>query len=258
MKLFCFLLFFVISSTSVHAQGTTLQFPFDINFSPTDARLQRLKIKEIKQVTIYQDSLNGDTLSSYIDYLFTYDSLSVLTSLRWNFRQEYFDFYPRQAIGGPILTNTVPVGRFSFGNTHLYLNPDDSAYYNFVEERYFWKKKRIQRIETFYPKTEADVDIPSEYHLEMQMAGYLPFVTLDMIDTSSFPITITTSDTRKTYENGHLSKEEILIDGKSIRTIEYHYQSFKLEENAYFFPSKIVTKSDDYVTVSYVAYTFYE
>jgi hypothetical protein len=127
-----------------------------------------------------------------------------------------------------------------------------------VEERYYWKKKRIERIETFYPKTEADVDIPSEYHFEMQMAGFLPFVSLDTLNTSIIPITITTSDTRKTYKNGNLFKEEIIIDGKSIRTIEYYYQGFKLEENEYFFPSKIVTKSDDYVTISSVTYTLYE
>ncbi|NVK66389.1 MAG: hypothetical protein HWE22_17490 [Flavobacteriales bacterium] len=257
MKLLSCLLFLTLNTTNAQSQTSTLQFPFEIKFSPTDKRLKELKIKEIKQTTIYTDSLNDDTLNSYIDFLLTYDSISNLASLRWDFRQEYFSLHPRRAIGGPIPTRTESTFTFSFGNTNLYFNPDDSVYYNFVEERYYWENNRIQKTEIFYPKTETDVDIPSAYHPEMQMNGFLPFITLEQSELL-LKVTFNTSEKKQFYDDGRLIKEELIIDGKFIGSTTYDYTYFHLDGQEHPFVSKITTNRQHYTTVSTIEYTFYE
>lgn len=258
MKFLIYALLFGLISNHSYAQLASYDFPVQLKFSPTDAHLRKMKIKNITQRTYYINNETNDTTASYIDCILHYDSLSNLTSLKWNFRQEHFTYYPQPSYNNYSYSHQLPATTFSFGNTHLYLDPLDSTYYNFTEERFQWKENKLLKTETIYQKLESDVTIPEEYRFNMQIAGFLPFITLSDMPDDIFRITFNTREVKQLYEDGLLTKEELVVDDQLVKTDHYSYTVFSANNEKRSLLTKVEEMFTEYPTVTTIEYTFYE
>lgn len=261
MKHLIYILLFGLISTTSYAQLASYNLPLQLKFSPTASHLKKMNIKEVIQRTNYfsGDSVKN-TSTTYIDCILQYDSLSNLHSFKWDFRKEFFAYHPIQS-HEYYYTNynsITPTDTFSFGNTNLYLNPLDSNYYNFTEERFYWEENKLVKTETIYQKLESDVPIPDEQRLNMQLSGFLPFVTFSNMPDDFFKITFTTNETKKFYDDGLLVKEELVVDGQLIKTTHYTYSIFNVNNQQHKLLTQIEEKLTDYPAFTNIEYSFYE
>jgi hypothetical protein len=72
-----------------------IDFPYDVKFDPRNPQLSLLKIKKVERISkhyFYNDTTSlSDTINSEfgLDYVFTYDSIFHLISMKYDFQPEF-------------------------------------------------------------------------------------------------------------------------------------------------------------------------
>jgi hypothetical protein len=200
-----------------------IDFPIDVKFDPLNSKLSLLKIKKVEQISkynFYNDStflLDTNKSKFLLDYVFTYDSIFQLVSLKYDFRPE---------IDLNIPSDNSPVQiKIQNADSRLYKfsTGKDTVYYNYYEKEYIYNKGSLELVKIHKPLRWI---IDGVYSKE-----YLP--------SSEY--------TENTIKDGVIIKKEIFRDGKLFLTIEYFYMSFNLDGHEIKLIERIIEKSQNQV-----------
>jgi len=200
-----------------------IDFPNDVKFDPRNSKLSSLKIKKVEQISkynFYNDStfLLDTTKSKFLlDYVFTYDSIFQLVSLKYDFRPEIDLNIPsdNSPIQIKIQNADSRLYKFSTGK--------DTVYYNYYEKEYIYNKGSLELVKIHKPLRWI---IDGVYSKE-----YLP----------------SSECTENTIKDGVIIKKEIFRDGKLFLTTEYFYKSFNLDGREIKLIERIIEKSQNQV-----------
>lgn len=200
-----------------------IDFPNDVKFDPRNSKLSSLKIKKVEQLSkynFYNDStfLLDTTKSKFLlDYVFTYDSIFQLVSLKYDFRPE---------IDLNIPSDNSPVQiKIQNADSRLYKfsKGKDTIYYNYYEKEYIYNKGSLELVKIHKPLRWI---IDGVYSKE-----YLP----------------SSERTENTIKDSVIIKKEIFRDGKLFLTTEYFYKSFNLDGREIKLIERIIEKSQNQV-----------
>jgi hypothetical protein len=196
-----------------------IDFPYGVKFDPLNPQLSLLKIKKVEQISKYNfyndttsllDSINSEF---GLDYVFTYDSIFHLISMKYDFQPEFDLNIPSDDGPVQIMIHNADsrLYKFSMGK--------DTTYFNYYEKEYIYNYGSLELIKIHKPLRWV---IDGVFIQE-----YLP--SSECIEN--------------TIRDGIIIKKEIFREGKLSWTTEYYYKSFTIDGREIKLIERIIEKS---------------